>query len=54
MSSGLKGPQPTVPTLPAKPVAPKVEVGDMEHFHKMATSGELSDLLLKIGGGKRK
>lgn len=51
--SNVKGAQPTVPTLPSKPVAPKVQVGDMEHFHKMATSGELSDILLKMGGGKR-
>jgi hypothetical protein len=53
--SNTKGPQPTVPTGPSKytPVqAP--EVGDMEHFHKMATSGALADLLFKIGGTRKK
>jgi hypothetical protein len=53
--SNKKGPQPAVPTGPApnKPVPP-AEVADMEHFHKMATSGALSDMMFKLGGGKSK
>jgi hypothetical protein len=27
---------------------------DMAQFHKMASTGALSDLMFKIGGGKRK
>lgn len=52
--SNMKG-QPTVPTGPSKntPIPP-TQVADMEHFHKMATSGALADLMLKLGGGKRK
>lgn len=46
------------PTVPSG--APKVaqvqlpQSADMEHFHRLATSGALSDMLLKLGGGKRK
>ena len=45
---------PTVPTgpTPNKPVR-MPEVGDMEHFHRLATSGALADLMLKLGGGKK-
>lgn len=52
--SSVKG-QPTVPTGPTanKPIPP-VNGEDMEHFHKLATSGALSDLLFKLGGGKKK
>jgi hypothetical protein len=50
--NGMKGPQPAVPT--SKPyVPPKPEVADMEHFHRLAASGELSDMMLKLGGGKK-
>lgn len=47
--------QPTVPTgpTPNTPVPP-YEVADMAHFHRIATSGRLADLLLKISGGKAK
>jgi hypothetical protein len=47
--------QPTVPTGPTKntPVPP-TNGEDMEHFHKLATSGALSDLMFKLGGGKKK
>jgi hypothetical protein len=46
---------PTVPTGPTKNVpVPKTEVGDMEHFHKLATSGALADMLFKIGGTRKK
>ena len=50
-----KSVNPTVPTGPTKntPVPP-TNGEDMEHFHKIATSGALSDLLFKISGGKRK
>jgi hypothetical protein len=55
MKSGLKGPQPHVPTGPSKNEPMKMpEVTDMQHIHRMATSGALSDLLFKIGSGKRK
>jgi hypothetical protein len=52
--SNTKG-QPFVPTGPSKNEPVKMpEVADMEHFHRMATSGALSDLLFKLGGGKKK
>jgi len=52
--NGMKGPQPTVPTGPSKNVPiPPTQIADMAHFHKLATSGALSDVLLKIGGGKK-
>jgi hypothetical protein len=53
--SGMKGAQPTVPTGPSpnKPIPP-TQVGDMEQFHRLATSGALSDMLFKLGGGKKK
>jgi hypothetical protein len=46
---------PTVPTgpTPNKPTPP-TQVDDMEKFHRLATSGALSDLMLKLGGGKKK
>ena len=46
---------PTVPTGPSKnkPIPP-TQVDDMEKFHRLATSGALSDLMFKLGGGKRK
>lgn len=52
--SGMKGPQPATPTGPSqnRPIAP-YQVDDMEKFHRLATSGALSDLMLKLGGGKR-
>jgi hypothetical protein len=51
----MKGPQPTVPTAPSKNTPVKMpEVGDMEHFHKMATSGALTDMLFKLGGTRKK
>jgi hypothetical protein len=52
MSSSVN---PTVPTGPTKnqPVPP-TNGADMEHFHKLATSGALSDLMFKLGGGKKK
>jgi hypothetical protein len=52
MSSSVN---PTVPTGPTKnkPVPP-TNGEDMEHFHKLATSGSLSDLMFKLGGGKKK
>lgn len=54
MKSGLKGPQPNVPTGPSKNEPVKMpEVGDMEHFHRMATSGALTDLIMKIAGTKK-
>jgi hypothetical protein len=54
MKSGLKGPQPHVQTGPTKNEPVKMpEVADMEHFHKMATSGALTDLLHKIGGTRK-
>jgi hypothetical protein len=50
----MKGPQPTVTTGPSKNEPVKMpEVGDMEHFHKMATSGALTDLLFKLGGTRK-
>jgi hypothetical protein len=53
--SGTKGPQPTVPTGPSKYSPVKApQVADMEHFHKMATSGALADVMFKLGGGKKK
>jgi hypothetical protein len=54
MMSNGKSVNPTVPTGPTqnKPIPP-TEVGDMEHFHKMATSGALADLMFKLGGGKK-
>jgi hypothetical protein len=49
----MKGPQPVTPT--GKPYTPpKPEVADMEHFHRLATSGELSDIMFKLGSGKKK
>ena len=50
----MKG-QPTVPTgpTPNTPVPP-TNGADMEQFHRLATSGKLSDLMFKLGGGKRK
>ena len=53
--SAMKGPQPYVPTgqTPNTPVK-MPEVADMEHFHRMATSGALADVLFKMGGGKKK
>jgi hypothetical protein len=53
--SNTKGPQPTVPTGPTqnKPIPP-TEVGDMESFHRLATSGALSDMLFKLGGTRKK
>lgn len=46
---------PTVPTGPSKNTPVKMpEVADMEHFHKLATSGALADVLFKLGGGKKK
>jgi hypothetical protein len=30
------------------------EVGDMEQFHRLATSGELTDILQKLGGVRKK
>jgi hypothetical protein len=53
--SNTKGPQPTTPTGPTKntPIPP-TQVDDMEKFHRLATSGALSDLLFKLGGGKSK
>jgi hypothetical protein len=46
---------PTVPTgpTPNRP-APPAQVDDMEKFHRLATSGALSDLMFKLGGGKKK
>lgn len=53
--SGMIGPQPTVPTGPTKLSPVKApDVADMEHFHRLATSGALADLMLKLGGGKKK
>jgi len=50
----MKG-QPTVPTGPTPNTpTPPTQVADMEHFHRLATSGALSDLMLKLGGGKKK
>jgi len=50
-----RGAQPNVLTGPTPNTPVKVpEVADMEHFHRLATSGALSDLLFKMGGGKRK
>jgi hypothetical protein len=50
-----QGPQPTVQTGPTQSTPIKVpQVADMEHFHRLATSGALSDLMLKLGGGKKK
>jgi hypothetical protein len=47
--------QPTVPTGPSTYTPVKApDVADMEHFHKMATSGTLANIMLKLGGGKRK
>lgn len=45
---------PTVPLGPApnSPVPPFMGE-DMEHFHKIAASGSLSDLMFKLGGGKK-
>lgn len=52
---GMTGAQPYVPTGPTPNTPVKMpEVADMEHFHKMATSGALADLLFKLGGGKKK
>jgi hypothetical protein len=50
-----KSVNPTVPTgpTPNKPIPP-TQVGDMEQFHRLATSGALSDVLFKLGGGKKK
>lgn len=46
--------QPTVPTGPTiDHPAPPYEVADMAHFHRLATSGKLSDLLFKIGRGNK-
>jgi hypothetical protein len=52
MSSSVN---PTVPTGPTtnRPVPP-TNGADMEYFHRLATSGALADLMLKLGGGKRK
>lgn len=51
----MKGPQPTVPTGQSNFAAVKApQVADMEHFHKLATSGALADVLFKLGGGKKK
>jgi len=51
---GMKGAQPTVPTGQTQPSPVKLpQVDDMAHFHKLATSGALSDILLKLGGGKK-
>jgi hypothetical protein len=53
--TGMKGPQVKVPTGPSKNSPVKMpEVGDMEHFHRMATSGALTDLLSKLGGTRKK
>jgi len=53
--SNMKGPQPTTPTGPSKNEPVKMqEVGDMEHFHRMANSGALTDLLFKLGGTRKK
>jgi len=53
--SGMKGPQPTVPTAPSKSIPVKMpEVGDMEHFHRIASSGALTDILSKLGGTRKK
>ena len=50
--SGMRGPQPTVPTgpTPNTPIPP-TQVADMNLFHRLATSDQLSDLMLKLGGG---
>jgi hypothetical protein len=54
MSNAKKGPQPAVPTGPTNhSKVPEPQVADMEHFHKMATSGALADLMFKLGGGKK-
>jgi hypothetical protein len=53
--SDIKGPQPAVPTGPTKNIpAPPTQVDDMEKFHRLATSGALSDLLFKLGGTRKK
>lgn len=45
---------PTVPTGPTPNVpVPPTEIADMAHFHRLATSGKLADLLFKLGGGKK-
>ena len=50
-----KSVNPTVPTGPTpNKTVPPVQVDDMEKFHRLATSGALSDLMFKLGGGKRK
>jgi hypothetical protein len=36
---------------PGTPI-PQVDVADMDHFHKVATSGALTDLLAKIAKAK--
>lgn len=53
--SNASSANPTVPTgpTPNKPIPP-TQVGDMEQFHRLATSGQLADVLFKLGGGKRK
>lgn len=49
-----KAVNPTVPTGPTtNSPTPPTEVADMAHFHRLATSGKLADLLFKLGGGKR-
>ena len=53
--TAMKGPQVNVPTGPSPNVPVKMpEVGDMEHFHRMASSGALTDLLFKLGGTRKK
>jgi hypothetical protein len=53
--SNSKSVNPTVPTgpTPNKPVPP-FEVDDMEKFHRLATSGSLTDMLQKLGGSRKK
>ena len=52
--TAMKGPQVKVPTGPSKNEPVKMpEVGDMEHFHRMANSGELTDMLFKLGGTRK-
>lgn len=50
--SNTKSTRPAAPTKHAP--APPAPVGDMEHFHKLAQSGALADMLFKIGGTRKK
>ena len=53
----MKGTHPTTPPKgPPNRAAPikTPDLADMAHFHKLAASGALSDMMFNLGGGKRK